>query len=215
MSTKNGFSRFVAGYGRLTLLMIPIGIAINFIGGQIAVLLKLPIYLDSIGTILVGALCGGIPGALVGGISNILNSITSPTNIPYAILSIIFGLLAGWFSRMGVFRSLWKTLLSSLAFAAVGGGLGAIITLILFGGLSAGGMGVIVGIVHAAGMDLNLANFLVAIPADVVDKVPTVLIVYVILKRMPKRLFAKLPLGSVYLQKTPKRGVVSEPSSIS
>ena len=57
---------------KLTLFLIPIGVAVNFIGGQIAILLKLPLYLDAIGTITVGALCGGIPGAIVGVISNVL-----------------------------------------------------------------------------------------------------------------------------------------------
>ena len=66
------------GMDKLTLFLIPIGVAVNFIGGQIAILLRLPLYLDSIGTIVVGALCGGIPGVIVGVISNVLNSITSP-----------------------------------------------------------------------------------------------------------------------------------------
>lgn len=82
------FSRFIAGYGRLTIFMIPIGVATKFIGGQIVSLLKLPIYLDSIGTVLVGALCGGLPGALVGAIANVINSITNPTTMAYALISI-------------------------------------------------------------------------------------------------------------------------------
>lgn len=58
------------GIDKLTLFLIPIGVAVNFIGGQLAILLKLPLYLDAIGTIVVGALCGGIPGAIVGLVSN-------------------------------------------------------------------------------------------------------------------------------------------------
>ena len=46
---------------KLAIFLIPIGVALNFIGAQIAMLLKLPVYLDAIGTIVVGALCGGIP----------------------------------------------------------------------------------------------------------------------------------------------------------
>ena len=41
------------GMDKLTLFLIPIGVAVNFIGGQIAILLRLPLYLDSIGTIVV------------------------------------------------------------------------------------------------------------------------------------------------------------------
>ena len=45
------------------IVLIPIAIAINIILGQtVSAALKVPIYLDSIGTILVGALAGPIPG---------------------------------------------------------------------------------------------------------------------------------------------------------
>ncbi|MGO4102976.1 ECF transporter S component [Leifsonia sp. YAF41] len=203
MTNSSGFARLMKSYGRLTIFMIPIGIAINFVGGQIALLLKLPVYLDSIGTILVGATCGSLPGALVGLISNLLNSITSPTNLPYALLNIMFGLLAGWLAKRGVFTSWWKTLLSSVLFAFIGGVLGALMTIWIFGGLGGGGGALIVGALVASGMDINTANFVAQIPMDILDKVPTVMIVYLILLRIPKRLYVKLPLGYIYLKKSP------------
>jgi energy-coupling factor transport system substrate-specific component len=201
MATDNAIAKFFKGYGRLTIFMIPIGIAINFIGGQIALLLKLPVYLDSIGTILVGATCGMLPGALVGAVSNILNSITSPPTLAFGVLSIMFGLLAGFLGRRGVFKSWWKTLLSAIPFALIGGVLGAIITILVFGGLAVGGGAIIVGALVATGIDTNTANFVAQVPMDVLDKVPTVLIVFAIIKGIPKRLYAKLPLGYVYLGK--------------
>lgn len=201
MAETGKFARLMRSYGSLTIFMIPIGIAINFVGGQIALLLKLPVYLDSIGTILVGATCGGLPGALVGLLSNAINSITSPPTFAYAILSIMFGLLAGWFGRIGVFRVWWKTVLSAIPFALIGGVLGALITIWVFGGLAVGGGAIIVGALVAAGMDLNAANFAAQLPMDILDKVPTVLIVFAIIKGIPKRLLVKLPLGYVYLAK--------------
>ena len=53
-------------FNTLTLALIPVAIAINIAIGQIIVLLKLPIYLDSIGTVLVGMLVGPIAGLLTG-----------------------------------------------------------------------------------------------------------------------------------------------------
>ncbi|HTN95911.1 MAG TPA: hypothetical protein VL101_02950 [Nordella sp.] len=202
----------IKGYGRLTIFMIPIGIAINFVGGQFALLLKLPVYLDSIGTILVGALCGGLPGALCA-VSNVLNSITSPPTMVFGVLSIMFGLLAGWLSKRGVFTSLPLTLLSSIPFALIGGVLGALLTIWVFGGLAVGGGALVVGALTAAGFDINTANFLAQVPMDVLDKVPTVLVVYAILKGMPKRLFAKLPLGYIYLGKRPATTAPQKPAA--
>lgn len=213
MASSGKFASLMRSYGRLTIFMIPIGVAINFVGGQIALLLKLPIYLDAIGTILVGAVCGGLPGALVGLLSNGINSITSPPTFAFAILNVAFGLLAGYFGRIGVFRSWWKTLLSSIPFAFIGGFFGALITIWVFGGLAVGGGALVVGALTAMGMDLNTANFVAQIPMDVVDKVPTVLIVYAIIKGIPKRLMSKLPLGWVYLgQKKPGTASTPEPS---
>ena len=49
-----------------TLTLMAVAIAINIAVGSIAVFLRLPIYLDSIGTVLVGALAGPWAGALTG-----------------------------------------------------------------------------------------------------------------------------------------------------
>lgn len=195
---SNSMSRFLAGYGRLTIFMIPIGVATNFIGGQLATLLKLPIYLDSIGTVLVGALCGGLPGALVGAVANVINSITNPTTMAYAIISVVIGLLAGWFSRAGWLKKLWKALITVIPFAIVGGLGGALITIWLFGGLTPSGNSIIVAALHAAGLDMNTAVVTAGFPFDVLDKLLTVLVVFLILKRIPERLLVKLPLGGIY-----------------
>jgi len=215
MATDSAVAKFFRGYGRLTIFMIPIGIAINFIGGQIALLLKLPVYLDSIGTILVGATCGMLPGAIVGAISNILNSITSPPTLAFGVLSILFGLLAGFLGRRGIFRTWWKALLSAIPFALIGGVLGAIITILVFGGLAVGGGAIVVGLLVAVGLDTNTANFVAQVPMDVLDKVPTVLIVYAIIKGLPKRILSKLPLGYVYLgkDKTAQRTATPTPAA--
>ena len=42
---------------KMAFFLLPLGIAVNFIGGQVATLLNLPIYLDAIGTMVVAALC--------------------------------------------------------------------------------------------------------------------------------------------------------------
>lgn len=38
-------------FSMLALLIMPVGVAVNFVGGQLASLLKLPVYMDTIGTI--------------------------------------------------------------------------------------------------------------------------------------------------------------------
>ncbi|MEK4537625.1 hypothetical protein NST21_20190 [Peribacillus sp. FSL K6-1552] len=186
---------------KLTVFLIPIGIAVNFIGGQIVLLLKLPLYLDSIGTIVVGALCGGIPGVVVGAITNLTISITNPTTLAYIWLSILYGLLAGFLAKRGIFKSLWKTIVASLGFAVIGGGLGATITILMFGGLGAGTTGMITGMLMTMGFSVEVGAFMSELFADLLDKIPTLLIVYFILKSIPMRTLVKLPQGELFINK--------------
>jgi energy-coupling factor transport system substrate-specific component len=195
-------------FDKMTLFLIPIGVAINFVGGQLALLLKLPLYLDAIGTIIVGALCGGIPGAIVGLISNILNSLTYPLTLFYGLLNIAFGLSAGWMSRRGVFLKLWKTLLSTLWYAFVGGGIGAVMTWVLYGfdfgtGNSAPIALTIYKLLGEPSGFLRFATqFIAEFSMDIVDKLLTLLAVFFMLKSMPVKILSKLPLGEVYIKKT-------------
>jgi energy-coupling factor transport system substrate-specific component len=94
-----------------TIVLIPVAIAINIsLGYTTQSVLKLPIYLDSIGTILVGVLCGPLPGALTGLLSNLIwqysPGIGAGANIgPFAGSAAIIGLLAGLWGYLGVFRA--------------------------------------------------------------------------------------------------------------
>ncbi len=94
-----------------TIVLIPIAIAFNIILGQaVGQALKIPIYLDSIGTILVGALAGPIPGAVTGFLANILWTYVVPPPFhsdiaaPFAVVAVVIGLLAGMFGRFGWLR---------------------------------------------------------------------------------------------------------------
>ena len=89
--------------------LIPVAIAINIVlGHTIGYVLKLPIYLDSIGTILVGVLAGPIAGALTGVLSNLIWQyapiVGGGTIGPFAITAGVIGLLAGIWGQLGVYR---------------------------------------------------------------------------------------------------------------
>lgn len=92
------------------IVLMPVAIAINIVlGYTIQQVLKLPIYLDSIGTILVGVLAGPLAGAATGILSNLIwqyaPGIGGGTIGPFAITAGVIGLLAGLWGRLGVYRS--------------------------------------------------------------------------------------------------------------
>ena len=72
-----------SGLNSTALALIPLAIAINIAVGQIVQTLKLPLYLDSIGTVLVGALLGPWMGLLTGALANVIWTLTGlPPNVP-------------------------------------------------------------------------------------------------------------------------------------
>jgi hypothetical protein len=104
-----------------TIVLIPIAIAINIVLGQtVAAALKVPIYLDSIGTIFVGVVAGPVPGMLTGLLANLIWTYVLPAPFnsqyaaPFAIVAVEIGLLAGLFGRFGWFRSRPNTPLPKL-----------------------------------------------------------------------------------------------------
>jgi hypothetical protein len=92
------------------LALMPVAIAINIAIGSLVAALKLPIYLDSIGTILVGVLAGPWAGALTGLLSNLIWSIlpipggAGPVIAFFAPVAAVIGLLAGFWASRGVFQ---------------------------------------------------------------------------------------------------------------
>lgn len=198
MASKSSFWKI----DRLSLFLIPIGIAINFIGGQIALLLKLPLYLDAIGTIVVGALCGYLPGIIVGLLSNVLNSVSDPITLFYGILNMLFGIAAAYLSTKGVFKVFWKTLVSALLFAFIGGGLGSLMTWVLYGFDFGTGVSSIFAIpIHEKlGLPKYFSQFIAEFSMDIFDKVLTVIAAFGILKAIPTRFLAKLPFGRIYIK---------------
>ena len=100
-------------FGRFStrvIALMPVAIALNIaLGYLVGSVLKLPIYFDSIGTILVGVLAGPIAGLITGVLSDLIwqyaPGIGGGTIGPFAITAGVIGLLAGLWGRLGVYRS--------------------------------------------------------------------------------------------------------------
>lgn len=94
------------------IVLMPVAIALNIVlGATVQQALKLPIYLDSIGTILVGVLAGPLAGLATGVLSNLIWGYVLPAPVgnpvlgPFAITAGAIGLLAGLWGWAGLFRS--------------------------------------------------------------------------------------------------------------
>lgn len=155
-------------------------IALNIVGSYLALLLRLPIYLDSIGTILAGALMGpwyGLAAAVGNGlISGVLTDVYSLYFLP---VGAVTGLMAGLLFRKGILKG-WKVIPGSLALTVPGTALSASISAFLFGGVTSSGSSLLVQLFHHLGLNLVASAFAVQIVTDYADRLISVLLVLVL-----------------------------------
>ena len=82
------------------MVLIALAACINTAGGQAALALRLPVYLDSIGTILAGILLGPVYGMLPNLLSGILMGMTTDIySLYFAPVGMVTGFMAGLASR--------------------------------------------------------------------------------------------------------------------
>lgn len=185
-------------FSTLTLVMIPVAIAINIAVGQLIFTLKIPLYLDSIGTILVGVLAGPWAGAVTGLLSNLIWGLTglNVTYAPFATVAAVIGALAGLFSDAGWLRAWWKVILAGLITGLTAAILSAPISAYVFGGVTGAGTDVIVAIFRGMGFGILPSTFAQGVTSDPLDKAISFLVVWLIVQALPLRFIMRFPRAS-------------------
>jgi energy-coupling factor transport system substrate-specific component len=189
------------GFNTLTLVLIPVALAINVAVGQLALAVKIPLYLDSIGTVLVGVLAGPWAGAVTGFLSNVIWTVTGwfPQAIAWAGVAAVIGAMAAAFGRAAWMRVWWKALVAGLLTGLVAAILSAPIAAYVFGGVTGSGTDILVAMARSAGLDALGANMAQGVVSDPLDKALTFLIIFGVLRALPARFLARftnLPSGT-------------------
>lgn len=169
--------------------------AINIAGGYLALVLRLPVYLDSIGTILAAALLGPFGGSAAGMISAFFSGITTDIYALYfAPVQILTGLAAGWCFQTPLLRR--KKIPAGTLLVSLPGTLaGACISAYLFGGVTSSGSSVLVVLFHKLGMNLVASAFAVQGLTDYADRLLSVCLVTAILAGMPPTMKMQIRKG--------------------
>ncbi|QGU96799.1 ECF transporter S component [Clostridium bovifaecis] len=166
--------------------------AINIIGAFIAVTLKLPIYLDTIGTFLAAFLMGPYWAMFAGAATGIINGITfDPVSFYYIPVQLVIGGLAGLLFSKEWFNSKLKGVISTVLISVSGSIIASIITAFVFGGITSSGSTYIVVILKNMGMNIFTAVFSTQIFTDILDKAIAIAGVLGILKVMPREIKRK------------------------
>lgn len=168
------------------------GIVLNVAGAFIAMNLKLPIYMDSIGTMMTAALLGPFYGGLAGLLGGIASGFTFDVySFYYAIPQMTTGIMAGL-----LFKTFWMkgrylpigSFLATLPCTL----LSAIVTGVCFGGLTSSGSSLIVILLDRLGVPMTASIFATQILTDYADKFLAVSLVTVLLAAMTYEMKVKV-----------------------
>ncbi len=192
-------------------------ILINYILPRSATALKLPLYLDNVGTLMAAVLGGYLPGIAVGYLNNIINMRGNPGNAYYVVLSTMIAASGTYLGRKGFFDKFCKALLTIPVFAFIGGVLGSILTYLLYGfGMGEGISSPFARTLLENGtMNVFWAQMTSDVIIDIIDKAITVVLAYIIIRAIPKSLrpglwltgWRQTPLSEDTI-KTAQKGVV-------
>lgn len=171
-----------------SLLLIPVAIGVNYIGKTIASALKLPLWLDSIGTIFSAMLGGPIVGALSGAINNIIYGLTlDPISFVYAITSLFIGFAVGVLAYKGWIDNILKALVIGLVVVGLSAIISTPINLGFYGGQTGNFWGdALFTALLANDIPRWLASFLDELVVDLPDKLITIMIGFLLVRSLPK-----------------------------
>lgn len=173
----------------LSLLLLLIGIALNFLFAKIAAQSGMPVYIDNIGTIVAGVLGGYLPGIFVAVANNLINYTFDAISIYYAGVSALIAIAAVNCYRKGWFLKVSGVIKFILILALIGGVFGGTITWFLTGTTEEGIAGEwYVWCRDTLGIGSYPAHILSTFVLELIDKTITGIAALLIIKLVPKRI---------------------------
>lgn len=181
-----------------SLVLIPIAVGINLIGGTLCSTLKLPLFLDMIGTMIVACLSGPWVAALTGFLTNVfLALVANPVNLPYAVVSVLCGLVVGYMVKAGLFKKWWGVLIVWVVVTLVNAVSASLITVFVFSGATGiNGTSVLTATLVVAMKNIFASVFSSSIIENLLDKGIAVAVAYFIVKKVPKRFLSQYAAGN-------------------
>ena len=170
------------------LFICSIGVYLNVLFCKLVSALGLPLYLDTIGTIIVASMGGYLPGVIVGFFTNIIKSINDPASMYYGVLNVIIAVTATLIASQS-FKKYWhKILISILAYTFIGGGIGALIPWFMEG-ITFDSEPLSRVLYNTGFFNLFFSHLFASLIMDLPDKMITVFLVEILLHLIPKKFY--------------------------
>lgn len=163
-----------------------IGLTLNMGGKIISNIYGLPIYLDTIGTILVSILGGFVPGITVALSTNMLSYFMNPSSIYFGPLNILISIITVLMNRKGMLKGIKNLFIYIVCLTLAGGGAGGILSWLLYGYDVNGMTLALAAFFHSNGLNNFLSYYFANFAFDFLDKVITVTFVMIALYLIPE-----------------------------
>jgi energy-coupling factor transport system substrate-specific component len=173
------------------LALVVVGAGLNLGIGFIVATIKLPFYLDSIGTVLATALGGVWAGVFCGLLAVIAGSAYTPTLWAYAGTAIIIAAYVSVVRRVGYLDRILPTLVGGFGLGIVTAITSAPVTTYIWKGVSLSGADALTSFFSATGQTLFDSVIFGGLSTDPIDKVITSIVAFSLLRRIPKHWFLK------------------------
>ncbi len=175
-----------------TLVFCALAVAANIVLGILTSSLKLPLYLDTIGTVFVAVLAGPWYGAAVGGLTNLLTGILfNVKDIPFLLVNVVIGIIVGFIAKKYSFNFI-VALITGLILSIVAPLIGTPIGIWVYGGLTGTGMDFLFLWLRESGSSIFAASFIPKVINNLLDKIGTCLLVFLLWKSFPQQYKLKL-----------------------
>lgn len=169
--------------------LIALAIVINIVGSYIALVLHLPIYLDSMGTIMTAILLGPFYGLFPGVLSALVTGMTSDIYAFYYMpVGIVLGIVTGFVFQKNKSNKLF---VKSFCISVPASLISACITANLFGGITSSGSTMLVQLLAKTPLGLTLSCLIVQFFTDYFDRLLSLWLVFSVIKKLPDSLTNK------------------------
>ena len=170
------------------LTIISVAVVLNIIGAFVAVTFRLPIFIDTIGTILISFIFGPSYGMLTGICTSLVNGLSfDPYSLYFMPVQMIIGLVSGLLYKKGLFKEK-LIFLGTIIVTVIGSITAAIISAYVFSGITSSGTSFITMYLKEAGINIVASVFSTQILFDLLDKAVVISIVLYFIKRIPKEI---------------------------
>lgn len=168
-------------------------IALNVTIGGIVHVIKVPIFLDAIGTIIASLVIGLVPGIIVGVFSFLISSVLiNPVYVWFigtqAVISVFIYVVA---SRFSAFKSIKRVIPWGIALGVITGIVSAPVIVFVFGGVAGSGRDLITAGLISTGQQIYKAVILSGAASEPVDKLLQTLAAFYVIRSLPQRVLSQ------------------------